>query len=219
MSILFKSLMISSVPPHVIQQTFTNFSFNEGTNGWTIFNQRVNLDGTTILAGYKTPKVRSYSFPIGFGGTDGTSSTYSTEIITNDNPIGSVPSLKLKIIGYVPIRASLYGPAVYSNYFVPFNVGDTISFQWKVTDIQNSYDIYAYLVKSIPNTTEPTFIELLNETDDSNTNWVTKSIVIANGQAGNYACVFVAGAGSLTTFSGGFQASLLIDNIQKIEQI
>ncbi len=218
MSILFKSLMISSVPPHVIQQTFTNFSFNEGTNGWTIFNQRVNLDGTTILAGYKTPKVpkaSSYSFLIG------TSSTYSTEIITNDNPIGSVPSLKLKIIGYVPIRASLYGPAVYSNYFVPFNVGDTISFQWKVTDIQNSYDIYAYLVKSIPNTTEPTFIELLNERDDSNTNknWVTKSIVIANGQAGNYACVFVAGAGSLTTFSGGFQASLLIDNIQKIEQI
>jgi hypothetical protein len=116
-----------------------------------------------------------------------------------------------QVTGQVNAGASMYGPAIYSNFFVSFTSGDTVSFDWKALPGSDAYNLFAYMVEK--DTGE--YVNLLRSAgvnSSSGTTWSTQTNTVPT--TGAYKFVFVAGSWDSTygTIIGG---QMLIDNIRK----
>ena len=206
--------------PDVPIEQFDNLGFEQGISGWTVATTRIRFGGLSILAGFPTP-VDPLPNPYGSPG-DATSvavlPNFSYELDTVDKPpLGEVQSMHLYMgniqIGVVNAGASMYGPAIFSNFFVNFNTGDSCSFDWKALPGSDAYNIYAYMVER----TTGEYITLLRSAGANNTagtTWSTNTVAIPT--TGAYKFVFVAGSWD-STFGTVIGGQMLIDNIRRIE--
>lgn len=205
--------------PEIPVEQFLNLGFEQGVDGWTVANTRIRLGGLSNLAGFPTP---ADPLPNPFGSPGDATSvsrlpTFRYILDTVDKPpLGEVQSLRLIMgnptSGAVNAGASMFGPAVYSNFFINFNAGDSMSFDWKALPGSDAYNIYAYMVEK--NTGN--YITLLRSAganSTSGTTWTTTTTLIPT--TGAYKFVFVAGSWDSTygTIIGG---QMLIDNIRRI---
>jgi flagellin-like hook-associated protein FlgL len=191
---------------------FVNGSFESGTvgsstvPGWSVYPQRVKLDGTDTIAGYPTPiDNRPES-----GSYIDISNSYTAALSNTSVAPGSTQSMMLKSTGLVVDAFGVsHGPYIVSdNLYVP--AGQSVSFKWRATGDTDTFDIYAYLL----NTETGQTTTLLNRTGTSlsdSTSWTTASTLIGTG--GTYKFVFVAGS---YDFSGGRAtgATLFVDDVQ-----
>lgn len=191
---------------------FPNGDFNEGLDGWTVINTRIQMFGRSTLAGWPTPPDPT---PNPFRSSGDATSVLSAGFYTNlsrDVPPGGVQSVELTLTGTVsPPFALLYGPAIFSNFFVNFNAGDFCEFDWKAIGGGDAYNIFAYMVEQ----TSGTYINLLRAASRTATGtpWLKQSTPVP--VAGSYSFVFVSGSWDET---GGLAlgAQLLIDNIKRV---
>ena len=103
----------------------------------------------------------------------------------------------------------VHGSYVISQAAASISAGESVSFDWKATGDQDSFDVYSYLLNVDTGDT----IELLNETQvvKASTDWANKKTQV--NVAGNYKFVFINGTYDAT---GGLAlgASMYIDNVQ-----
>jgi subtilisin family serine protease len=215
------NMTMRRVPPRVLE-TFENYGFENGISGWRVVNRRVRLNGGTLIAGYPTPTDPTPNPGSGPGDvlnvTQLPSFSYRLEA-TDKPPSGESQCMRLTMgqptIGVVPPGAIMYGPAVYSDFSVPFGVGDTVKFWWKALAGGDAYNVYSYLV----NQSTGAYIQLLDVTGpnvNQGTAWAEVSKVIGAGEQGNYSFVFIAGSWD-STFGTVIGGELLLDNIQIIK--
>ena len=209
------------VPPRVLP-IFENYGFEAGISGWRVLARRIRLNGGSLVAGHLTPTDPT---PTPGGGpgdvlnvTQLPSFSYRLESVDKP-PSGETKCIRLTMgtptFGVVPAGGIMYGPAVYSDFSVPFAAGDTVKFWWKALAGGDAYNIYSYLVNQQTGST----IQLLDATGpnvNQGTNWAEVSTVIQTGQQGNYSFVFVAGSWD-STFGTVIGGELLLDNIQIIK--
>jgi hypothetical protein len=115
------------------------------------------------------------------------------------------------INGVVNSGASMYGPAIYSNFFVSFTSGDTVSFDWKALPGTDAYNLFAYMVEKDTGA----YVNLLRSAgvnSSSGTTWSTQTNTVPI--TGAYKFVFVAGSWD-STFGTVIGGQMLIDNIRK----
>jgi subtilisin family serine protease len=215
------NMTMRRVPPRILE-TFENYGFENGISGWRVVNRRVRLNGGTLIAGYPTPTDPTPNPGSGPGDvlnvTQLPSFSYRLEA-TDKPPSGESQCMRLTMgqptIGVVPPGAIMYGPAVYSDFSVPFGVGDTVKFWWKALAGGDAYNVYSYLV----NQSTGAYIQLLDVTGpnvNQGTAWAEVSKVIGAGEQGNYSFVFIAGSWD-STFGTVIGGELLLDNIQIIK--
>lgn len=205
--------------PETPVEQFPNLGFEQGTNGWTVLNSRIQFGGLSMIAGWPTPTDPN---PTQYGSGDAISVsqmpsfTYYLDPVDKP-PLGEVQSMHLVMgdptYGVVNSYAAMYGPAIYSNFYVNFNAGDQVSFDWKALPGSDAYSIYAYMIEQ--NTGNS--INLLRSwgiNEYSGTTWTTTTVNV--GTTGAYKFVFVAGSWDSTggTVIGG---QMLIDNIRRIQ--
>jgi hypothetical protein len=204
-------------PEEPVEQ-FPNLGFEQGITGWTVAATRIRFGGLSTLAGFPTP-VNPLPNPYGSPG-DATSvvqlPNFRYTLDTVDKPpLGEVQSMHLYmgdlINGQVNSGASMYGPAIYSNFFVSFTAGDTVSFDWKALPGTDAYNLFAYMVEKDTGA----YVNLLRSAgvnSSSGTTWSTQTNTVPT--TGAYKFVFVAGSWDSTygTVIGG---QMLIDNIRK----
>ena len=103
----------------------------------------------------------------------------------------------------------VHGSYVISQAAASISAGESVSFDWKATGDQDSFDVYSYLLNVDTGDT----VELLNETQviKASTDWVNKKTTV--NVTGNYKFVFINGTYDAT---GGLAlgASMYIDNVQ-----
>jgi hypothetical protein len=170
------------------------------------------------LAGFPTP-VNPLPNPYGSPGDAVTVARLPNFRYTLDTvdrpPQGEVQSMHLymgdQVTGQVNAGASMYGPAIYSNFFVSFTSGDTVSFDWKALPGSDAYNLFAYMVEKDTGA----YVNLLRSAgvnSSSGTTWSTQTNTVPT--TGAYKFVFVAGSWDSTygTIIGG---QMLIDNIRK----
>lgn len=190
---------------------FVNGDFESGVvgsttvPGWTLYPERIKLDGSQSIAGYPTPvdnRSESGSY------TDVTNS-YTAELSNTSVAPGSTKSMMLKSTALVVDRFGVsHGPYIVSDdLYIPG--GESVSFKWRATGDTDTFDVYAYLV----NTDTGATTELLNRTGTSladATSWVSASMQIPT--EGNYKFVFVSGS---YDFSGGRAtgATMFLDDV------
>lgn len=206
-------------PEEPIEQ-FDNLGFEQGISGWTVAATRISFGGLSTLAGFPTPvdpDPNPYGSPGDATFVEGLPNFRYTLDTLDKPPLGEVQSMHLYMgdiqTGYVNAGASMYGPAIYSNFFVNFNSGDSCSFDWKALPGQDAYNIYAYMVEKDTGN----YITLLRSAganSTAGTTWSTRTVTVPT--TGAYKFVFVAGSWDSTygTFIGG---QMLIDNIRRIQ--
>ncbi|MDP4835524.1 MAG: hypothetical protein NWS01_00030, partial [Burkholderiales bacterium] len=191
-------------------------------DGWTIYNEQVQLDGLSQIAGWPTPL--DSNDPIGLGGSppDSDISTVSSWVgavtsLNSDPSSGGGNYLELTT-GPYPITNGterygvIHGPYMVSDTSTALSAGDVVTFEWQAKDSGDDYDVFGYLLNIDTGAT----IELLN---DSNGNtfgrpetppWSTVTKVIPT--SGNYKFIFIGGS---FDYSGGtaLGANLQIDSI------
>jgi hypothetical protein len=207
--------------PDIPVEQFPNLGFEQGTSGWSVSSNRIRMSAQSILAGWPTP-VDPLPQPYGSPGdaaavTQMPSFTYTLETVDKP-PLGEVQSMRLTMgsnpTGIVtPNGSLLYGPAIYSNFYVTFNAGDSCAFDWKAIPGSDAYNIYAYMVEQ----TTGNYVTLLRSAGVNRfagTSWTTTTVAIPT--SGAYKFVFVAGSWDSTygTVIGG---EMLIDNIRRIQ--
>ncbi len=205
--------------PETPIEQFDNLGFEQGISGWTVAASRIRFGGLSTLAGFPTPTDPN---PTQYGSGDATSVTrlpsFSYTLDTVDKPpLGEVQSMHLYMgdstVGIVNSSAAMYGPAIYTNFFVTFNAGDSVSFDWKALPGSDAYSIFAYMVEKDTGA----YINLLRSwgaNSTSGTTWSTTTTAIPT--TGAYKFVFVAGSWDSTggTVIGG---EMLIDNIRRTQ--
>ena len=207
------------LPPPVLDQ-FVNPGFEQGTLGYTITTEIIQWSGGSILAGFPTPVL---PLPYLYGSTGPATSliqapinTYALDTVDKP-PLGEVQSMRLNLggdrVGIInPAGASLFGPAIYTNYFVTFNAGETCAFDWRAISGEDAYSVYAYLVER--NT--GAIISLLRTASPDagfDSVWTTNTTVVPT--TGDYKFVFVCGNWD-STFGNYIAGSMLIDNLRRI---
>lgn len=197
---------------------FPNLGFEDGINGWTVASDRVRMGGLSNLAGFPTPTDPNPTFLTCTGDATVVTQvpTYNYMLDTTDKPpLGQIQSLKLIMgdptPGIITASGLLYGPAIYSNFYISFNAGDTVSFDWKAVAGTDAYNIFAYMVERDTGN----YVNLLRSWGTSNTSgttWSTQTNTVAT--AGAYKFVFVSGGWDYT---GGqyIGSSMWIDNVKR----
>ena len=206
-------------PEEPIEQ-FANLGFEQGISGWTVAASRIRFGGLSTLAGFPTPTDPN---PTQYGtGEAGFSvsqlPTFRYVLDTVDKPpLGEVQSMRLIMgdpqFGVVRSGAALYGPAIFSNFFVNFNAGDSCSFDWRAEPGADAYTVFAYMVEKDTGN----YINLLRSwgaDSTSGTTWTTQTVAVPT--TGAYKFVFVAGSWD-STFGTVIGGEMLIDNIRRIE--
>jgi hypothetical protein len=205
--------------PETPVEQFDNLGFEQGISGWTVAASRIQFDGLSTLAGFPTPTDPN---PTQYGTGDATSvsimPSFRYTLDTVDKPpLGEVQSMHLYMgdpqYGIVNSSAALYGPAIYTNFSVTFNAGDSVSFDWKALPDSDAYTIFAYMVEKDTGA----YINLLRSwgaNNTSGTTWTTTTVAVPT--TGAYKFVFVAGSWDSTggTVIGG---QMLIDNVRRIQ--
>lgn len=205
--------------PETPVEQFPNLGFEQGISGWTIAATRVRFGGSSILAGFPTP---ADPLPNPFGSPGDAASVILTPsfrytLDTVDKPpLGQVQSMHLYMgdptYGVVsPAGSTIFGPACYSNFFINFVSGDTVSFDWKAIPGSDAYSLYAYMVEKDTGA----YLTLLRQAgpnSSAGTTWSTQTNSVPT--TGAYKFVFVAGSWDSTygTVVGG---QMLIDNIRR----
>jgi subtilisin family serine protease len=217
------NMTMRRVPPRVLE-SFENYGFENGISGWRIVNRRVRLNGGTLIAGFPTPTDPTPNPGGGPGDVLNVSQLpiFSYRLETTDKPpSGETQCIRLTMgqppsgFGVVPAGGIMYGPAVYSDFSVPFAAGDTVKFWWKALAGGDAYNVYSYLV----NQSSGAYVQLLDVTgpnSNQGTNWTEVSKVISSGEQGTYSFVFIAGSWD-STFGTVIGGELLLDNIQIIK--
>jgi hypothetical protein len=199
----------ASAPP---QLTFTNSSFEDGLNGWTVLRQSLVLNGGSTILGYPTPAGRGSVF------TD--NDTQVATVTTTGEyqaPGGGTKSLYMgtgrHVIG---AGGTIFGPAIYSNNPVYVVAGTVLTFNWRGVNTSNAgggdaYSVFGYMLNPLTGST----ITILSETSPSRlnpTNWRTETRTFTAAEQGIYHFVFLSGSWDQTagTVVG---AALIIDNI------
>jgi subtilisin family serine protease len=211
------NMAMRRVPPRILPD-FENYGFEDGIRGWSVLSRRIRLNGNSLIAGFPTPIDPTPNPGGGPGDVLQVSRepSFSYRLETVDKPpSGETQCLRLTMgiprVGLVPPGAIMYGPAVCSEFSVPFAVGDTVKFWWKALAGGDAYNVYSYLV----NQDTGSIIQLLDVTGpnvNQGTSWAEISKVIQQGQEGNYAFVFIAGSWD-STFGTVIGGELLLDNI------
>jgi Ca2+-binding RTX toxin-like protein len=200
---------------------FDNNDFNGGSvgstliSGWTVFNGRVILDGSSVLADWATPRDLSTAPD---GGTE--TSTYSygnfNTTLTNSTQYGAGLAVNLTSslggVANTPAGGQggvLHGPAIFSNSSVSLSAGDLITFDWMAQGGSDAFDVYGYIVNVATGDTEVLLDETGASANDSRP-WQTVSHSVVN--AGDYKFVFVSGSWD-ATHGQAAGASLYIDNV------
>ena len=189
--------------------SFGSVSFETDTlgatsfNGWTVLNQRIIL-GTTTIAGTTTPTDSTY--PMGSpGDAEVATFTSMTSTVVADASEGSQAAQLVSTGVQSSSFAVVRGPAIYTNLTAALETSDTVSFDWKAENGEDSFDVFGYFINE---TTGNTYT-VLNETGTTST-WQTVTFSIP--ETGAYRFVFVSGSYDET---GGraLGASLYLDNI------
>lgn len=200
---------------------FPNLGFEQGINGWTVAATRIRMGGLSNLAGWPTP---ADPMPNPYGSTGDattilTMPSFNYSLNTVDKPpLGEVQSMQLTIgsptIGIIdPPGALVYGPALYSNFYIEFNAGDSVGFDWRAEAGQDAYNIYAYMVEKDTGN----YVTLLRSSGLdglSGTTW--QSTIVPVAATGAYKFVFVSGSWD-STFGMWIGGKMLIDNIRRIQ--
>jgi hypothetical protein len=197
----------ASAPPLA---EFVNGSFEDGTtNGWTVLNQALALNGLSTILGYPTPAGRVSVITNNSGQT--------ASVVSDAAPGSGAKSLSL-ITGSHTIVASgtIYGPAIYSNNPVFVSAASILTFYWKGVNVApalggDAYSVFGYMLNPLNGNT----IEILADTSPNANNvvvWKKETITFTEPQAGIYHFVFLAGSFDATggTVVGG---GLQVDNI------
>jgi hypothetical protein len=197
---------------------FANLGFEQGINGWTVASSRIQMGGLSNLAGFPTPTDPTPTFLTCPGDATVVSQLPTFDYLletTYKTPLGQIQSLKLIMgdptPGIVNASALMYGPAIYSNFYISFNAGDTVSFDWKAVPGTDAYNIFAYMVERDTGN----YITLLRSygaTNTSGTTWSTQTVTVST--PGAYKFVFVSGGWDYT---GGqyIGSSMWIDNVKR----
>jgi subtilisin family serine protease len=208
--------------PAKLQNEFINYGFEQGIVSWVVAKKQIHFLNNplnvppTVLAGFQTPADPTPNIYGSPGQTRAVPDSYfSYTFETNDKPpSGESKCLRLTLGDFGPTQSFglVYGPAVYSDFAVPFKVGDTVKFWWKALPGSDAYNVYAYMVEQQTGT----YINLLDATGinhTTGTSWSEVSTTLTPGTAGTYSFVFIAGSYDSTggTVIGG---ELLLDNIQ-----
>lgn len=207
--------------PDIPVPQFPNLGFEQGINGWVVVADQINWAGGSTLAGYPTPVLPD---PYLYGSSGPAYSVsqdpiYAYSLDTVDKPpLGEVQSLHLyqgagsSFAVINPAGASLWGPAVYSNFYISFNAGDSVAFDWRAISGEDAYTIYSYMIER---TTGNVLTILRTASPDAyySSVWATQTTVVPT--AGDYKFVFVTGSWD-STFGRVVQAQMLIDNIRRI---
>jgi hypothetical protein len=183
---------------------FNNPSFENGTAGWTVVDQNVNL-GVTVIGGYVSPETGTYPSQTSPANDDAPGSlTYSSGVTTAYATEGSY-SLQMSNNGISGGYDVVHGGYAISDPFQA-NGGDDLYFDWRAIGGGDAYDVFGYLLNV--NTGATTIV--LDQTGGFTTPWNTATVTVPSN--GTYSFVFVSG-----TFdaSGGtvLGASLYIDNV------
>lgn len=206
--------------PETPVEQFPNLGFEQGITGWTVADTRIRMGGLSVLGGFPTPVD---PLPTPFTSTGDATSVFTMpnfrySLDTVDKPpLGEVQSMHLYMgdqqFGVVNSRALLYGPAIYSNFFVNFVSGDSCSFDWKALPGSDAYNIYAYMIEKDTGN-YVTLLRAAGANSSAGTTWSTTTVSIPT--TGAYKFVFVAGSWDSTggTVIGG---QMLIDNIRRIQ--
>ncbi len=196
---------------------FPNGDFETGSvnatsvSGWTIGNERVQLNGTSTVGGWPTPTDATKPAASGGDAVAMSAGNYASRLVTTDNPNGGTKSLLMESTGVsVTGFGIVHGPYIVSNTSLPMVAGDTVSFDWKAEGGGDAYDVYAYLL----NTDNGSTVKLLDSSGSASamtTAWANVSVTVP--EDGNYKFVFVSGTFDAT---GGTAAGarLYIDNIE-----
>ena len=197
---------------------FPNLGFEQGINGWTVAAARIQMGGLSNLAGFPTPTDPNPTFLTCVGDAASVTQAPNFDYLldtTDKPPLGEIQSLKLVMgdptYGIVTASSLLYGPAIYSNFYISFNAGDTVSFDWKAVPGTDAYNIFAYMVER----DSGAYINLLRSwgtNNTSGTSWSTRTVTVPT--AGSYKFVFVSGGWDYTggTWIG---SSMWIDNVKR----
>lgn len=229
--ILFGAGSSSPLPPEPEPQPqFPNDDFSLGLAGWTVWNNQVFFTNTpfetgytpTTLAGFQTP-VLPNPYPYGsmwpFNGWS-INQVYSSAL-NSDMPVGVTGQSVRLTQGTGNISTSgvlatgfsgAFGPAIFSNYMVTFNAGDSCRFYWRAISTTDAFNVYAYMV----NVDTGAYVSLLRETAPNlsySTGWRTQTTVVPT--AGTYKYVFVSGAWD-STGGRSMGALFAITNIERI---
>lgn len=186
---------------------FLNAGFENGTTGWSIYNQRVYMNGGSTVRGFLTPNDPSGPNP---STGENVSSTGSfTSSVTNSGA-GGTQGLRLSSSqncgsGYCIVR----GGYVTSDSTIALAKGDVVSFQWNAAGSSDAYDVFGYLLNVKTGETQ-VILNATGASASSSTGWLTASTTVDT--AGTYAFVFVSGSWDAT---GGqaLGATLTLDNI------
>lgn len=205
--------------PETPVEQFPNLGFEQGISGWTIAATRIRFGGLSNLAGFPTPP-DPLPNPFGSPGDAVTviqQPTFRYLLNTSDKPpLGQVQSMNLIMgnptIGVVsPNGSTIFGPACYSNFFINFNSGDTVTFDWKALPGADAYTLYAYMVEKDTGA----YLTLLRQAGSSDTSGTTwSSVVNTVPVSGAYKFVFVAGSWDYT-YGSVVGGQMLIDNIRR----
>lgn len=204
--------------------SFTDVNFvDQGGNfytatGWTIYKQRVIMNGLSTVGGWPTP-----AWAVGNDNPNldpnfpppTWSYAASTDLPAITLPSGSHSiNLSLSDAWIQPTGAYLHGPYLVSTDPTPLYNGDTATFYWKAQGGQDAYSIFSYLL----NTTTGSTITMINQTGtngSASTPWASVSHTIntsGGDAAGNYKFAFISGSWDQT--AGGLTgASLYITDI------
>lgn len=187
----------------------TNPSFEDGTTGWTIGEERVML-GTTQINGHATPvdTTNPANAPNGDAGVV-VSMSYMSEFSNTEYTAGS-SSLRLHNTGSVQVGYEVvHGPYAYSDTFVA-SVGDVFLFDWKAAAGQDAYDAFGYLLNVDTGQTW-TFVDETGASQSGQKPWTTQAVAMP--EDGNFSFVFVAGTYDFNGLTG-LGGSLYVDNIR-----
>jgi len=191
------------------ESNFTNPSFEDGVNSWTIGTERVIL-GTTVINGHATPD--DTTDPPNSGddaGGIGSGMNYNYQWSTAEFTEGS-HSLRLYNNGQTADGYDVvHGPYAYSADFLA-NAGDKLYFDWRAAAGGDAFDAFGYMMKA-DGSQHVVVLDQTGVDDSGQTSWATASVTVPT--TGDWYFVFVAGT---YDFTGGraVGGSLYIDNFQ-----
>lgn len=213
-------------PPPPPAPVFYNSGFEENFTSWILINERIFLNGGTLILGYPTP-TDPFIAPSNLQGTSPgypTSLSQFTTTITTSTSIpvgGETRSILMSSYGTVdPTGTIVYGPGFYSEFPVIAEVGDTISFQYRAVSnadagLSDAYKVFAYFLNS-SNGNTINLLSAWSANGGTDTGWLTYTRTIQPGEQGNWHFVFVNGTWD-STFGAVIGAQFYLDNVRLIK--
>ena len=168
-----------------------NSGFDNGSTGWTLYNDNYNISGDSINT---------------------TSDSYSVSVVQEAS---GNKYLHMSISGTTNSYGTGHGPTATSSYF-DASPGDIITFDWKAARTSDYYDVYAFLINDA---TGQTF-QILYQRGASISSWQTKQITLTSSYLTEYSdkLKFMFVCGSYDATGGRAVGSTMdIDNAQVVK--